>query len=655
MRKSFWRCLVLCGITGVAFGGPARPDRPVTIQRLEKLRSGVQATQPLVPGVARGWEADPRAESWITRCDKQSEANACWLAGAALYPQHAIESQTHIPLRVLRTGKWYLEKGCNLGSGEACADLADLYRFGRNGWRWEGQGNAPGEAYAPDLAALVRHDLKQASELFRKACEMVSAYGCYNWAEFLDRGIGVPPSHETARGLFRELCAAGLSLGCLRATQPQAPVYPFQLFSAMDSSCNEDADCWEECSQGAWGACDKTSLVFQRHLQATVDSRLQLEALQERGCLEGADWGCARFSPEVYPADLSKFGSRDDSTAQTLRQTLRRGCQAGSAMACRSQCAMEKSTDCPVPCEATGGHAGSANSTNAPRPRCKGETVAARMRECMVGNGSSCATPLYLLSGRPQTTAEENEAYSASTLVIKRLACNSGDPRECDRLADHFVTRRLDPQRARAYALAACGRSRSNLSTPYTQCAVVLNSLNPVERAMASEWYDWIFQGKEGAQNLSEDVIGALEEPCAGGNGRACLVLGNNAWNSSEHRRVEPEREKIIQYWQSQVEIDGKKREEALKECAELARTGATDPIQCISDAVKAFDLEERKLMTRLGDARSLKNIVAVESDPALRSKALGYYAAACRYGEAEGCERLEKRSRQAAVRYEIN
>src|SRR5262245_53894914 len=102
---------------------PSAGSTTVDPVRVQQLRQSLALTD-LVPGVSRGWEGDPRTETWVSRCDDHGDRNACWLVGVQLAP--AIESAANTSLGANRyyaggrnpSGRavavQYLKRGCEL-------------------------------------------------------------------------------------------------------------------------------------------------------------------------------------------------------------------------------------------------------------------------------------------------------------------------------------------------------------------------------------------------------------------------------------------------------------------------------------------------------------------------------------------------------------
>ena len=60
----------------------------------------------------------------------------------------------------------------------------------------------------------VKQDYKKAIELFKKACDLGDATGCYNLGVFYAKGQGVKQDYKKAAELFKKACDSGNVIGC---------------------------------------------------------------------------------------------------------------------------------------------------------------------------------------------------------------------------------------------------------------------------------------------------------------------------------------------------------------------------------------------------------------------------------------------------------
>jgi len=85
-----------------------------------------------------------------------------------------------------------LKRGCDLGSGAACAHLAFLYATGKG----------------------VGKDDRRATELYVRSCDRGDVQGCYNVGLMADDGRGGPRDFARAAARYDEACAMGSSTAC---------------------------------------------------------------------------------------------------------------------------------------------------------------------------------------------------------------------------------------------------------------------------------------------------------------------------------------------------------------------------------------------------------------------------------------------------------
>jgi TPR repeat protein len=111
---------------------------------------------------------------------EQGSPDACAAHGHALMEAKSAEAVA------------ILEKGCNRGSGAACAHLAYLYAEGN----------------------LVARDHIRALELYTRACNLGDARGCYNVGVNHDMGRGISANHTRAAAAYEDACKAGNSMAC---------------------------------------------------------------------------------------------------------------------------------------------------------------------------------------------------------------------------------------------------------------------------------------------------------------------------------------------------------------------------------------------------------------------------------------------------------
>jgi len=578
----------------------AIPPPAAESSRIVALRASLEPRNPLVPGVNRGWEGDPRGETWLTRCDQKNEANACWLAGLELGPGRKSDSSRPVTWpESTDLGIAYFERGCKAGSGEACADLGDFYRFDRLGKVVQGES---------------RFDLKYAASRFQEACRLQSVYGCYVWAEFLDRGVGTPADHTAARSLFGELCSAGLKVACLRGSQEQPAVFPYKLFSSVDATCGTDQECLRECAKGDWRACGRVSNEAIATLNTGTPSgrdvfrKTEVYKLRSRACAEGVDWGCSAFT--------------DAFSAQAPPEVavLISGCKAGSglacAFACRSYTLKENGQGQALNCSFR-------HRTGTAFMSFTDASLATRMRECFEGGSLSWGCYSFI-PGHPrsdrnlQMTPQEQAAYMDSAHIFQRMACNAGY--DCSMFIQYLQSRNLDPQRIWAYRVAANAGTTS-----------LAGSMTPVERAMATRRVIY-----DTPQNLAAEVVAALDKGCEMGNGRACAVLGENFERAAATTTVYYSRDDAEKRANLREKQLNDARDEALKRCG--FRLGA-ERARCEGGVQNGYNDWKKTLDQIRKDNSKMPNLSSISYVPETRDKALNYWGRACQLGEAEACK----------------
>jgi TPR repeat protein len=558
--------------------------------RLERLQQSLTPTAQTVPGVTRGLEGDPRGETWASRCDREKIADACWLVAIELAPMFSFAG--YAGYRYQDPGKHrlavqYLNRACDLGSAEGCADLGDFYRFN----------------YPDSKHGEFRADLRIALESYKKSCALDSAYGCYVLAEFNDRGIATAPDPALARSQFQELCSAGLSVACYRATQSPAPVYPYKVYSALDSSCGTNEDCWAECKNGTWGACGKIdSREFTQTLTALSTTENEWHATQAKACAAGADWGCK--GPQAASKPL-----------------LVDGCKAGSEVACLAACTTFADVKAELECEKRRRTFAGVDFVD--------KSIGQRMRECFGGGARGCFDFLPIVHGSRQVplTAAEQSAYVGSQLIFYRMACNAGN--NCRFLADHY--RSTDPNRAWAYELA---------NGEVLMSERIVQVLTPIERAISHR-----VLVIDPLKSLPEDVVAFLDQACSAGRAHPCAVLAEFFQNIALSVRPNEQRGT----WATLLKnYEGLEANEQLAHdrCDNLpagswvgtimvVQTPATDA--CHRKVAKDFD-QLRKNKAAAEQSAEAVPATIFEYDVARKQKALDYWSKSCSLGHAFAC-----------------
>jgi TPR repeat protein len=179
------------------------------------------------------------AETRERLCDK-GDFRECWLA---LSPRAQYQACEHgDPQGCYRLGRSYLdgnmsdtpraahfyEKGCELGDGAQCVELAAMYAEGRGlpadlaratALYEKGCGLGTGGACATlgDFAASGRgraRDLVAAASYYGKACDAASDVGCFARGEALREGRGVARDPAGAALAYRRACDRNYKEAC---------------------------------------------------------------------------------------------------------------------------------------------------------------------------------------------------------------------------------------------------------------------------------------------------------------------------------------------------------------------------------------------------------------------------------------------------------
>lgn len=595
---------------------PSAGSTTVDPVRVRQLRESFQLRDP-VPGVARGWEGDPRTESWVSRCDDHSDRNACWLVGIQLAPAIDNAANTHLSHHRYYTASsaspdkpsgrqvalQYLQRACDLASGEACADIGDFHRFQNKRSMDE-----PGH-----------FDLKRAYGYYKRACELTSAHGCYVLAEMTDRGIGAQRDTTLARALFGELCQSGVAIACLRQGAPEA-AHPYKAFSPYDSSCASSSDCLNACQQGIWGACQKVNWA------TTPVDRKEVLALSQKACREGSDWGCSTaYAHEARMVGCEGRACKKPSAARPLQVALVEGCESGSEWSCRQACStFKQQVATQFACDA-----------RFPFGRYfAARTVQLEMQDCFGGDYRAC--DYFLGSSKVQMTPEEATAYRGSAYFFQRMTCNAapglwsptaGVQGACILLVQHHG----DSQLGRAYEIARhIGRAPTE---PFFQ------AFSPMERAMAS---GWMMYNSVGELALPQDVIIALDGVCTrypNPHARSCRVLGDFFQRKSMTVASNPERAAALN--QARAELNKLDAAPALL-ClpAGTSTTGGTVTAKMVDDCRRANQKreEDRAYLLRSMDFWQSQPSSSYAVNPQLKAMADDYFAKACKAGDAPAC-----------------
>lgn len=567
--------------------------------RIEQLRASLKPGE-LTPGVHLGWEGDPRKGSWVTLCDEQGDAKACWLVGIQLTP--AVSNRTKSGR--VRSSPWfkegadpiprsahdvvavqYLKRGCDLGAGEACADLGDYYRF----------------RGADEINPYASFDLKQAFSLYQTACTLASAYGCYVFAEFTDRGIATSRDTDLARAKFQELCQSGLAVACLRARAP-ATAYRYKVFSKSDSNCSDTEECWSECSAGKWGACQR---IPAEALNARPPT--EVASVRERACAEGSDWGCS-----LYVLEPCYNYGKCKKQPSAVKAGLTNGCKAGSENACLRACRapgwpeVEKELGC------------STRERTIAGVEFVDTSLEQRMQECFGGGEQGCFD--FLTDADVRMTPEQAQAYNGdSAMIFRRMQCNSGYL--CNELAESHVN-----QLRRAYQVSDHVSSYPN--------DAFFRGMTPMEKALAAEW---LMNGTAADLQLPSDTLAGLDDLCNQRVARACRALAKYFHGKSKRVVADPGRKAETDRIQKALkELDESSADRHSRCDVVLGNSSGVDIVktdrQCHQQIAASQSELRSSLMQNLYLAESTPG--ATVTDPALRALAEDYRTKARKAGD---------------------
>jgi TPR repeat protein len=157
------------------------------------------------------------------------------------------------------------ERGCMLGQGSACNNLADAFEYG-NG---------------------VPRDLAHAGALYDRACRLGQALGCANLGHLVENGEGTPRDVPRARALYRDACATGEVYACLHAAM-SAVGSPANRAEAMRALGR-----WEKaCAAGSAQACAFVGVLYEDGPDGEArDERKSMEAMV-KACKLGNRLAC---------------------------------------------------------------------------------------------------------------------------------------------------------------------------------------------------------------------------------------------------------------------------------------------------------------------------------------------------------------------------
>jgi TPR repeat protein len=224
------------------------------------------------------------------------------------------------------TVKEVAQHGCDVGDGESCAILAELYEHARGG-----------EA----------RDRRKAANTYMRACYFKSARSCRFIADWFHRRVEVPETPKDAAILFEQACQWGDAASC----------HALSVMLATGDGADKDEGragtmrdralllLRTDCTQGALDSCDELAEMYahgegvaQDEQRATDMRRVACKAGSASACLHGGDTASAVavLDSECSGGDnmaCSRLSSihPDEAMKATPRQ---KACDAGFAGDC---------------------------------------------------------------------------------------------------------------------------------------------------------------------------------------------------------------------------------------------------------------------------------------------------------------------------------
>jgi len=260
---------------------------------------------------------DERAMELYRRACSRGHARACLKVGSLLEPvgaasddststdegSESTEKNAGEREHLLKAAVFY-QIGCSSGSGGACNSLGVV--IGESG------------QFEIEQGRVVR--------LYRRACELEDADGCFNLAAAFRAGEGVERSASEALKYFRRACDRGMNKAC-------------QFIGLPTEASGSSEEQFEEalrtvmllenaCDEGAGRACTRAG-VFHREGRGGLTRDVEAAVRWFRkSCKQGDPSGCAQYAYHLQEG----LGVGRDLEAAASQYAV--ACQGGAANAC---------------------------------------------------------------------------------------------------------------------------------------------------------------------------------------------------------------------------------------------------------------------------------------------------------------------------------
>jgi TPR repeat protein len=264
-------------------------------------------------------------------CDSNKLARACSNAAHA-YENPSITGNTPD----YSMSREYYQKGCNLGDGVACHNLANLHIIGRGGPADDKTGvrhleqacslNYAAACYRlaviTQRGKVVPSDPVAAADLLQKGCDLGDAASCHDLGYLYLEGNGVKRDGMTARDLISLSCDQGLPRGCgslgwLYMQEKSGIDYDKALELLQTACAGDDAP-----------SCSNLGYLIETGNGVAADPARAAQ-YYSKACHGGDLLGCGNLGVLLSEG---RGVPRDDLTAFPL---LERGCSDSASESCR--------------------------------------------------------------------------------------------------------------------------------------------------------------------------------------------------------------------------------------------------------------------------------------------------------------------------------
>ncbi|NUM58993.1 MAG: sel1 repeat family protein [Bdellovibrionaceae bacterium] len=232
----------------------------------------------------------------------------------------------------------FYKKGCELGDGVSCNNLANLYM--------EGRGTTPNEKqgveyllmgcelnYSPSCyrvavitarGILLKYDAEAVVHFMKKGCDLGDAMSCHDLGYLYMEGTGTNRNQSLALNVISSSCDMGLARGCgslgsfyLLGFGPGGVDYA-RAYELIQRACSEDDP----------PSCSNLGYMIETGKGAPADAKRAAQ-YYSKGCHAGDNLGCGNLG--VLLAE-GRGVARDDKEALPY---LERGCSSKTSEACR--------------------------------------------------------------------------------------------------------------------------------------------------------------------------------------------------------------------------------------------------------------------------------------------------------------------------------